>query len=384
MAYIPVYAPRSSAHRATGLSINPRMTQNLGVRIVKVQNRQMGHAIHTVGTVVVDENHVYAVNPRFSGWVEQMYVRAVGDSVQKGQVLAEIYSPELYSAEQEYLIARRLQGTTADPALVAAAQAKLQLLGVPKDEIVALAQRGKAKRDIPLIAPASGVVEKLNIHPGSHLSPQTNPYEIANLHRVWVNVAVYAYQLPWIAIGNPVRLRLPAYPDHSWKGHLRFLYPTINHQNRTVTARLSFTNTDGKLRPGSYADATILASPREALAVPSSAVLHTRQGNYVMLRENDGHFLPVQVALGPEADGWVAINKGLKLGDRVVVSAQFLLYSESQFQSVKARMLGSSDATMNSGRPTVKRDQSAPVPKSPAKAANKGMAHMPMGSNPHD
>ncbi|WP_215843613.1 efflux RND transporter periplasmic adaptor subunit [Acidithiobacillus montserratensis] len=384
MAYIPVYAPSSRAHRVTGLSINPRMTQNLGVRIVKVQNRQMGHAIHTVGTVVVDENQVYAVNPRFSGWVEQMYVRAVGDSVQKGQVLAEMYSPELYSAEQEYLIARRSQGMTADPALVAAAQAKLQLLGIPKDEIAALAQRGKAKQDIPLIAPASGVVEKLNIHPGSYLSPQTNPYEIANLHRVWVNVAVYAYQLPWIAIGNPVRLHLPAYPDRSWKGHLHFLYPTIDPQTRTVTARLSFTNADGKLRPGTYADATILASPRESLAVPSSAVLHTSQGTYVMLRENDGHFLPVQVALGPEADGWVAINKGLKLGDQVVENAQFLLYSESQFQSVKARMLGTNDAPMNSGQAAVTRDRSALAPESPAKTANEGMAHMSMGSSPHD
>ena len=342
MPYIPVYASSPSAQNASGLSIDPRLAQNLGVRLVDVQRRQMGHAIHTVGTVAVDENRVYSVKPRFLGWVERLNVRAVCDSVQRGQVLAEIYSPELYSAQQEYLITRRQDGTTEDPALLAAAKAKLRLLGMPEGEIAALARRGTAERDVPLMAPASGVVETLNVRQGGYISPQTNIYEIANLDRIWVNVALYSYQLPWVKTGNPVRLHLPAYPGKVWAGRLNFLYPTLDPKSRTVTARLSFSNPGGNLRPGMYADATIVASPEEALAVPSSALLHTAHGDYVMLGENDGHFLPVQVALGPEADGWVAINKGLKTGDRVVESAQFLLYSESQFQSVKARMLGGS------------------------------------------
>ena len=342
MPYIPVYASGPSAQKASGLSIDPRLAQNLGVRLVDVQHRQMGHAIHTVGTVAVDENRVYSVTPRFSGWVTHLNVRAVGDPVQRGQVLAELYSPELYGAQQEYLIARRQGGATEDPALLAAARAKLRLLGMPEDEIAALARRGTAERDVPLLAPASGVVETLNVRQGGYISPQSNVYEIANLDRIWVNVALYSYQLPWVKTGNPVRLHLAAYPGRVWAGRLNFLYPTLDPKSRTVTARLSFSNPGGNLRPGMYADATIVASPEKALAVPSSALLHTAHGDYVMLGENDGHFLPVQVALGPEADGWVAINKGLKTGDRVVESAQFLLYSESQFQSVKARMLGGS------------------------------------------
>ncbi|MDD5004366.1 MAG: efflux RND transporter periplasmic adaptor subunit, partial [Acidithiobacillus sp.] len=340
MAYIPVYASSPNAKKESGLSIDPRLAQNLGVRLVAVQRRQMGHAIHTVGTVAVDENRVYSVTPRFSGWVTRLHVRAVGDPVQRGQVLAELYSPELYGAQQEYLIARRQGGATEDPALLAAARAKLRLLGMPEDEIAALARRGTAERDVPLLAPASGVVETLNVRQGGYISPQSNVYEIANLDRIWVNVALYSYQLPWVKTGDPVRLHLAAYPGRVWAGRLNFLYPTLDPKSRTVTARLSFSNPGGNLRPGMYADATIVARPEEALAVPSSAVLHTAQGDYVMLGENGGHFLPVQVALGPEADGWVAINKGLKTGDRVVESAQFLLYSESQFQSVKARMLG--------------------------------------------
>jgi Cu(I)/Ag(I) efflux system membrane fusion protein len=351
MAYIPVYASSPNAQKASGLSIDPRLAQNLGVRLVAVQHRQMGHAIHTVGTVAVDENRVYSVTPRFSGWVTRLHVRAVGDPVQRGQVLAEIYSPELYSAQQEYLIARRQGGTTEAPALLAAARARLRLLGMPEKQIAALARRGTAERDVPLMAPASGVVETLNVRQGGYVSPQTNIYEIANLDRIWVNVALYSYQLPWVHIGDAVRLHLPAYPGKSWEGRLNFLYPTLDPKNRTVTARLSFSNPGGNLRPGTYATASILASPEEALAVPNSAVLHTAQGDYVMLGEGQGHFLPVQVALGAEADGWVAIDKGLKTGDRVVESAQFLLYSESQFQSVKARMLGGNTAPTTSTTP---------------------------------
>ncbi|MEB8522383.1 efflux RND transporter periplasmic adaptor subunit, partial [Acidithiobacillus ferriphilus] len=228
-------------------------------------------------------------------------VRAVGDPVQRGQVLAEIYSPELYSAQQEYLIARRQGGAMEGPALLAAARAKLRLLGMPEGQIAALARRGTAERDVPLMAPASGVVETLNVRQGGYISPQTNLYEIANLDRVWVNVALYSHQLPWVRIGNPVRLHLPAYPGKTWEGRLSFLYPTLDPKSRTVTARLSFPNPGGNLRPGTYADATVLASPEETLAVPSSAVLRTTQGDYVMLGEDNGHFLPVQVALGPEA-----------------------------------------------------------------------------------
>ncbi|MHB8237682.1 MAG: efflux RND transporter periplasmic adaptor subunit, partial [Acidithiobacillus ferrivorans] len=310
--------------------------------------RQMGHAIHTVGTVAVDENRVYSVTPRFSGWVTRLHVRAVGDPVQRGQVLAEIYSPELYSAQQEYLIARRQGGTTEAPALLAAARARLRLLGMPEKQIAALARRGTAERDVPLMAPASGVVETLNVRQGGYVSPQTSIYEIANLDRIWVNVALYSYQIPWVHIGDAVRLHLPAYPGKSWEGRLNFLYPTLDPKSRTVTARLSFPNPGGVLRPGTYSDATVLASAAETLAVPSSAVLRTGQRDYVMLGEGQGHFLPVQVALGGEADGWVAIDKGLKTGDRVVESAQFLLYSESRFQSVKARMLGGNTASTKS------------------------------------
>ncbi|MHB8348395.1 MAG: efflux RND transporter periplasmic adaptor subunit [Acidiferrobacterales bacterium] len=342
MAYVPVYASRTgnSEAKSPDLHIDPRMVANLGVRLVAARRKRLGHTLQTVGTVSVDENRVYAVTPRFSGWVERLYVRAVGDPVHRGEVLARIYSPQLYSTQQEFLITQHQTQGSGGKALLAAVRNRLQLLGMTDAQIDALARRGSARRDVPLLAPASGVIMAMNIRQGSYAGSRNTLYQIANLDRVWVKVALYSYQLPWVQPGDPVRLHLAFGPGRIWKGHLNFLYPTLNPRDRTITARLSFRNAGDVLRPGMYATATIVSYPREALAVPGSAILRTGQGNYVMLAQGEGHFLPVQVSLGPQTDGWVEIRKGLNSGDRVVESAQFLLYSESQFQSVKARLLG--------------------------------------------
>ncbi|MHB8258448.1 MAG: efflux RND transporter periplasmic adaptor subunit [Acidiferrobacterales bacterium] len=342
MAYVPVYASRTGSSGASrpDLQIDPRMVANLGVRLVSAQRKRLGHTVQTVGTVSVDENRVYAVTPRFSGWVERLDVRAVGDPVHRGEVLARIYSPQLYSTEQEFLIAQHSTPGPGGKALLAAVRSRLQLLGMTDTQIDALARRGSAARDVPLLAPASGVIMAMHIRQGGYAGSRNTLYRIANLDRVWVKVALYSYQLPWVQPGDPVRLHLASEDGRIWQGRLNFLYPTLNPRDRTVTARLSFRNPGDVLRPGMYATATIVTRPREALAVPGSAVLRTGQGNYVLLAQGAGHFLPVQVSLGPQTDGWVEIRKGLNSGDRVVDSAQFLLYSESQFQSVKARLLG--------------------------------------------
>ncbi len=339
MAYAPVYA---SAARP-GLAVDPRFEQSLGVRLIAVQLRQMGHPIHTVGTVTVDENRVYAVNPRFSGWVERLAARAVGDPVRHGEVLAWVYAPALYTAEREYLIARAARGIAGGAPLRRAARARLRLLGLTRSDRRALDARGRPLRYVPVRAPVSGVVQRLGVHQGGYISPRHDFMRIANLDRVWVNVAIYSSQLPWVRIGDPVRLTLPAYPGRVWAGRVTFLYPTLDPKTRTVTARLSVPAEGGVLRPGMYAQATVLARPRKALAVPASAVLRTRRGDFVMVGSGRGHFVPVQVALGPSNRGWTVVRRGLAAGQKVVDAAQFLLYSESQLQAVQARMLAAGD-----------------------------------------
>ena len=339
MAYTPVYAPSVKATSHPGLAINPRLRQSLGVRLVSVRLRPMGRPIHTVGTVVVDENRVYAIDPRFSGWVERLHARAVGDPVRSGEVLAWVYAPVLYAAEREYFIARAVRGIAGNARLRLAARARLRLFGLTRADIRALDRRGRPLRDVPVTAPVSGVVQRLGVHQGGHISPRHDFMRIANLERVWVNVAIYGSQLPWVRVGDPVRLTLPAYPGRAWAGHVTFLYPTLDPKTRTVTARLSVPTSGGLLRPGMYAQATVLTRPRQALAVPASAILRTRRGDFVMIGSGRGHFVPVQVVLGPSSRGWTVIRRGLTAGEKVVDAAQFLLYSESQFQAVQARML---------------------------------------------
>ncbi len=388
MAYIPVYA-HAAARSQAGLKIDSRMTQSLGVRLVAVERRQMGRGIQTVGSVAVDENRLYAVNPRFSGWVTHLAVRAIGDPVTAGRVLAEIYSPELYGAEQEYLIALRSHAQDStnalDRELLRAATSRLHLLGLSDGGVHALAIRGAAQKYVTVVAPTSGVVERLSLRQGGHVTPHNNLMEIANLNRVWVMIALYGNQMSWVRLGDHVDLRSPDYPGTVWKGHLDFLYPTVGLQSRTVTARVSIPNPGGILRPGMYVDAHVLSQGSLQLAVPTSAVLHTERGDFVILGQAEGHFLPVQVRVGPETDGWTAIRQGLRAGEQVVDNAQFLLYSESQFQSVQARMLGGTrDATPPGSPKPLQQPKQSATHRPVVTPQTASMAGMHLGSRGHD
>lgn len=362
MDYVPVYAPASAAPEE-GLRVSPRMVQTLGVRLVTVQPRRLGQEIHTVGTVAVDENRLYDVNLRVSGWVTDLRVRALGDTVRRGQLLATLYSPELYAAQNEYLIARGQSRLLGNGSIERAAVEKLELLGMTRTQIAILAVRGKARKLMPVLSPADGTVRALGTRTGGYVTPGMTLFKLADLGRVWVKVALYSYQLPWVALGDPVRLRPANDPAQVWNGRVSFLYPMLNETNRTLEARLTFDNPAGLLRPGMFVNATLLGTPRTALAIPADAVLRSAEGDYVMVAEGQGRFLPTQVALGPESGGWVEIRAGLKEGDQVAESAQFLLYAESQVQQINARLLGPTPA------PPKKQPKMPPMPGMPPKGA---------------
>ena len=345
MAYVPVYAPDTGGPTAsTGLKVDSRMMQTLGVRVVAAKTRLLSHTITTVGTITVDDNRRYDVNLRVSGWIVALNARAVGDTVHKGQVLARIYAPKLYAAESEYLIARQQRDVLAGDGVVRAATQHLRLLGMSAGQVKALAARKRAQKLLTLRAPANGTVLALGARAGGYVTPGTTLFKLVDLSRVWARIALYSYQMPWVQVGDRVQLQLASVPGRNWTGTISFLYPTLDTASRTIEARVPLSNRQGLLRPGLYVHAEVAGAPRTALAVPSDAVLRMAGTDYVMQATGQGHFLPTQVLLGPASGNWVEIRQGLKPGDAVAESAQFLLYAESQLQQIRARMLGATPA----------------------------------------
>jgi Cu(I)/Ag(I) efflux system membrane fusion protein len=349
MDYIPVYG--ESAAGDDGIRIDPRVVQNLGVRTAEVESVAFARAFNTVGTVVVDERGRSAFNPKVSGWIERLHVNAVGDAVEKGAVIAEIYSPVLLAAQEEYrvaLAARERLGAARDPgvhhdagALIAAARERLTLLDLSEADIAALERGAKPHRTVALRAPFAGIVMDLDVREGAAVEPGMRLFTLADLSRVWVNVDVYADQLAWVKQGDPVDMTIAQLPGSGWHGHVDYLYPTLDTDTRTVTARLVFDNPDGVLRPGMFANAAFEAEFREqVLAVPKEAVIRTGTHDAVMLALGDGRFKPVAVKLGAENNGYVEILSGLSAGQRIVLSGQFLLDAEAGFQGAGLRMEG--------------------------------------------
>lgn len=375
MDYIPVYADEAKGGASAaeeGIKVDPRMVQNLGVRVAPVQRSDFSQDIRTVGTVKIDERRIETLNPRTSGWVEELRVKAVGDPVRKGQVLARIYSPELLSAQEEYLIARRglrQLGQAGDAQLMATSRAlldasreRLRLLGMTPAQISELARRGETQRRTPLLAPANGIITELGAREGGYITPDTRVMGIADLSTVWVDVDLYANQLPFVDEGDPVRLTVESLPQRQWQGRIDYLYPTLDTESRTVRARVVVPNPNGALRPGMYATAQIQAGKREnVLVVPREAVIRSGEHSRVIVALGGGHFLPTEVRLGAESGDQVQILEGLKAGQQVVVSGQFLLDSESSFQGALNRLEGGNTAPTASAAPSTA-TQAAPAP----------------------
>jgi Cu(I)/Ag(I) efflux system membrane fusion protein len=345
MDYIPVYADGDTAAAQGGVRIDARVAQNLGVRTAKVERRTLAHSIHTLGTVMVDESALSHFNPRASGWLTRLHVKSLGAVVERGAPLVELNSPELYGAQEDYRIARAaLAAGHGDAGLVAAARARLEYLGVPDARIAALDRGAGAARTLTLTAPFRGVVSELNVREGGYVTSETRLYALADLARVWVNVDLYARDLPWVKQGDVVTLSLPQLPGREWQGRIAYLYPTLNAESRTTQARLVFDNADGALRPGMYADARIAAAPRTVLAVPREALIHAGAGNSILIAHGDGRFEPVSIVSGVEDDTHVEIVSGLAEGQAIVLSGQFLLDAEASFQGAAARMQGGDEA----------------------------------------
>ncbi|SEQ17614.1 membrane fusion protein, Cu(I)/Ag(I) efflux system [Solimonas aquatica] len=338
MDLIPKYAD-ASPERSTGVvvSIDPRMAQNLGMRTATVTRNATGQGFSAVGSVEIDETRIVAVEARAAGWVEALDVRAVGETVHRGQRLAALYAPEILTAQKELQLARQ----SGDTALIDGAMTRLKLLGVPGSG------SGNTSQRVAIIAPSAGVVTELMVREGAQLAPGTPLMKLADLSRVWIVVQIPETQAAAIKLGSRVEARLRGLPDRHFSGTVDYIYPTLDVSTRTLRARLGFDNADGALKPGMYADVSVAGSGRsDVLLVPSEAVIRTGTRNVVLLAEDAGRYRPVAVQLGAERGNQIEVLAGLADGDHVVVSGQFLIDSEASLLGAYNRMGASSTANV--------------------------------------
>ncbi len=357
MDLVPVYAGEEAF--GSTVKINPSTVQNIGVRTATVTRKDLNQTIRTVGRVDYDETQVGFVQTKFSGWVEKTYVNKTGQKVRKGDTLLEIYSPQLVTAQEEYLETfRRLKQaekenrTTAIENLnsnLLATRKRLENFDISNDQIVRIETDQIINKTLKVISPYSGIVDKKHVQDGMEVKPGMKLYSISNVNTVWVYADIYEYETPWIQEGKDAIMTLSYIPGKKFKGNVDYIYPYLDSKTRTLKVRLSFPNTDNELKPGMYANVNISSVEiKDAIAVPTEAVMFSGERNLVFLSLGEGRFAPRDVVIGIESgDGFYEVKEGLNAGELVVTSSQFLLDSESKLQESIAKMLSSKKSVGN-------------------------------------
>jgi membrane fusion protein, copper/silver efflux system len=342
MQLVPKYADDTTGSAAAPpgtIAIDPRVVQNLGVRLGPVERGSFARTVDTVGVVAVDEHRIEAIQVRQPGWVEELDVRAVGDSVRRGQRLAGVYSPDLLATQQELLIARN----SGDPQLIAAAGKRLALFGLSGSQIAHIEQTGQAERRVDYYAPFDGYVMDLGARQGAAVEPGNMLFQLADLQSVWINAEVPETQAAWIKAGDPAVAEVPALPGQHFEGRIDYLYPELTLATRTLKVRVVIQNSDRRLRPGMFATVHLRGTTQDqVLTVPTEAVIITGTHSVVIVADDAKHFRPVRVQVGAEHGGRSEILEGLSVGQNVVASGQFLIDSEASLRGAFNNLAGGS------------------------------------------
>lgn len=352
MDLVPVYEDQAPAGQGDKvITIAPGFLQSMGVRTQKVQLQSLSRTIRAVGLVSYNERLLTMVTTKVQGWVDQLYHRVTGEPIQKGQPLLTIYSPELVSAQEEYLLALKGQQELLKSPfpdlqesarrMLQASRKRLEYWDIGPAQIEALERTRQVQKYLTLNSPVNGIILKRNVTQGMMVQPGQTLLEVVDLATVWVDAEVYEYELPWIRVGQQARVTLPYLPGQKFSGSVEYIYPFLKEATRTARIRIKIPNPGLKLKPEMFAQAEIF-SPLggTAVAVPAEAVLNTGQRQHVFLALGQGRFEPREVKIGLDTgQGWLQVLSGLQGGDEVVTSAQFLLDSESRFREAIANML---------------------------------------------
>ncbi|MET4133187.1 Cu(I)/Ag(I) efflux system membrane fusion protein [Porphyrobacter sp. MBR-155] len=331
MQLVPKCAGEDTAQ--AGVSIDPALVQNLGIRTAEAAMGALDTETTVTGSIAYNAREVSIVQPRSGGFVQRTYGHAPDDVVAAGTPLVDLLIPEWGGAQAEYLAV----AATGDGALTRAARDRLRLLGMPDSTIAAVARSGKPQSVITITAPSSGAITTLAVRRGMSVVSGQTLAEITALNPVWLEAAVPESQAGDISIGQTVRAALTAYPGELFSGRITAILPSAQADSRTLTVRAELPNPGLRLRPGMFAQVTLSPEPRAALLIPAEAVIRTGRRNLVMLAQGKGGFLPAEIRIGREANGQVEVLAGLAAGEQVVVSGQFLLDSEASLSGIKVR-----------------------------------------------
>jgi Cu(I)/Ag(I) efflux system membrane fusion protein len=353
MDYIPVYAEddEGSSGEPTGtVRIDPVTVQNIGVRTAVAERQTLSRHIRAVGRVDFDEERLSRLHPKTEGWIEELYIDKTGEQIAKDTILLNIYSPQLMTSQQEYLLAlNNLDVLRESPYeeirqgakdLISSARERLELLDVPEHQIRELERSRKIKKNLHIHSPFDGVIINIGAREGQYVTPTTELYKIADLSKVWVFADVYESEVSWIQEGDPVDMKLAAIPGKVFSGRVGYIYPYAEAKTRTIKVRLEFDNPDLLLKPDMFADVALHAQRTvDAIVIPAEAVVRSGEREQVFVVRGPGKFEPRDVRLGVSSQGLVQVLEGVSAGEVVVTSSQFLIDSESKLREATAKML---------------------------------------------
>ena len=336
--------------------INPATVQNMGVRVARVERRALSRTVRALGRVDYDETRMTDVNTKVTGWVEGLFVDFTGQEVKKGQPLLEIYSPELVAAQEEYLTAmeyvRRLEDSASAKALegarslLGASRQRLMYWDITEAQILELEATRQTKRTMTIHSPQEGVVVHRAVFDGAYIKAGEHLYRIADLSRVWVYADIYEYELPWIRKGQAAEVVLSYSPGRVFQGVVTYIYPFLESKTRTAKVRMIFDNPELELKPEMFATVRIRSEvAKQAVVVPAQAVIRSGERNVVILDLGEGRFAPREVTLGVETSDVYEVTEGLRGDERIVISSQFLIDSESNLKAALATMGGNHEAS---------------------------------------
>ncbi|HKJ83089.1 MAG TPA: efflux RND transporter periplasmic adaptor subunit [Mariprofundaceae bacterium] len=348
MDYIPVYADQQKQRVPGTVRIDPTVVQDIGVRTATATRETISHDITTMGRIAYDEQLLTRLHPKVKGWIDKLFVSETGSRVKKNTMLLALYSPELVTSEQEYLLALKNADTLKKSPfpdvrrgaeeLVRSSRQRLELLDVPAHQMRTINKTRKVIKNLHIHSPFPGIVVHIGIREGEYVTPKTELYRIADLSKVWVYADIYEYELPWVHMGDKTEMHLDALPGRTFHGKITYIYPYLDPKTRTNKVRIEFDNPAMVLKPDMFANVQIRTDRRKTLVIPTEAIIRTGKTSRVFVEIGPGRFEPRDIKAGISDHGKTELLSGVREGETVVTSSQFLIDSESSLNEATAKM----------------------------------------------